>query len=194
MYHTSQNTFIQTVMSSSLDIVMLPEQEESRALKFQSTEIQLSSQMPITIRQDRFLANGKNKASLIQALTEYMEKAEIRVKHAEADAGTLIVNTAIELSDTANVVVVIGTDVDLLILLTTLSNPDNNVYLCKPGVGNIPDTIYNIQRVHYSLQYFNNSLLLSPARRGRGILVAPASGVTFFCERKNSKTTAYFVF
>ena len=44
----------------------------------------------------------------------------------------------------------------------------------------MPDTIYNIQRVHYSLQYFNNSLLLSPARRGRGILVAPALGVTFF--------------
>ena len=34
---------------------------------------------------------------------------------------------------------------------------------------------------------------LSPARRGRGILVAlgfcPASGVTFSCGRKNSKTT-----
>ena len=112
MYHTSQNAFIQTVMSSSLDIVMLPEQKESRALKFQSTKIQFSSQMPITIRQDRFLTNGKNKASLIRALTEYTEKAEIRVKHAEADADTIIVNTAIELSDTANVVVVIGTDVD----------------------------------------------------------------------------------
>ena len=39
-------------------------------------------------------------------------------------------------------------------------------------------------------------MFLSPARRGRGILVAPgfclASGGTFSCGRKNSKTTGQF--
>lgn len=54
--------------------------------------------MPITIRQDRFLANGKNKARLINGLKVHLEQAGIRVTEATADADTLIVKTAIELT------------------------------------------------------------------------------------------------
>ena len=50
-------------------------------------------------------------------------------------AETLDVITAIKLSDTDNVVVV-GTDVNLLILLSDLSH-HNNAHLCKPRAGDI---------------------------------------------------------
>ena len=48
----------------------------------------------------------------------------ISVKNAEVHAETLTVITAINLSDTDNVVVV-GTDVNLLILLSKLSHHNN---------------------------------------------------------------------
>ena len=84
--------------------------------------------MPITIHQETFLTNGKNKARFIQALTGYLEHAGIEMNHAVADTHTLIIYTAIELSRNNNVGVV-GTDVDLLILLIQLSKQDNQLYL-----------------------------------------------------------------
>ena len=50
-----------------------------------------------------------------------MERAGIQVKQAAADADTLIVRTAVEMSPTIYVVVV-GTDVDMLILQIQLSS------------------------------------------------------------------------
>jgi hypothetical protein len=37
-------------------------EQNRRAMKAQSTEILFTDDMPITIRQERFLTNGKNKA------------------------------------------------------------------------------------------------------------------------------------
>ena len=87
-------------------------EQNRRAMKLQSTEILFTDDMPITIHQERFLANGKNKAMFIQGLTGHLELAGIQVKRAVADADTLIVQTPIELS-TNNIVVVVGTDEDL---------------------------------------------------------------------------------
>ena len=56
--------------------------------------------------------------------------------------------------------------------------------------------VYEVQRSNITCKV----PLLSPAHRGRGILVAPGfrpaagAGVPFSCERKNSKTTGYFFF
>ena len=51
-------------------------------------------------------------------------------------------------------------------------------------------------RFHLPRQLLSSAQFLSPASRGRKILVAPgfclASGVTFSCGRKNSKTTGQF--
>ena len=82
--------------------------------------------MPITIHQERFLINGKNKARFIQALTVYLEHAGIEMNHPVAGPDTLIIRIPIELSRNNNVVVV-GTDVDLLILLIQLSKQDNKL-------------------------------------------------------------------
>ena len=122
-------------------------EQNRRAMKSQSTEILFTDDMPITIHQERFLTNGKNKARFIQGLTGHLELAGIQVKHAVADADTLIVRTAIELA-TNNTVAVVGTDVDLLILLIQLSKQDSKLYLYKPGAGNVlikyfPSALFN---------------------------------------------------
>ena len=95
-------------------------EQNRRAQKLQSTEILFTEDMPITIKQERFLTNGKNKARFIEGLARDMGHAAIVVTHAFADANTLIVLTAIEYSASSSVVVV-GSDIDLLISLIQLS-------------------------------------------------------------------------
>ena len=140
-------------------------EQNRRAIKAQSTEILFTDDMPITIRQERFLTNGKNKARFIEGLTRHLEHAEIEVKHAVADADVLIVRTAIDLL-TNNNVVVVGTDVDLLILLIQLSKEDNQLYLYKHGAGKCPDKVFSIRDVQQHLSEVSSSLLFLHAMTG----------------------------
>ena len=125
-------------------------EQSQRAKKVQSTEMLFTDEMPVTMRQDRFLANGKNKARLINGLKVHLEQAGISTKEAAAVADTLIVQTAIELSQNKDVVVV-GTDTNLLILLIQLCQEDNRLYLFKHGSGTQPNKVYNIRQVQHSL-------------------------------------------
>lgn len=134
-------------------------------MKSQSAAILFTDNMPITIRQERFLTNGKNKAMFIQALTGYLEHAGIVVNHAVADADTLIIRTAIDLSRNKNVVVV-GTDVDLLILLIQLSKQDNQLYMYKPGAGKCPDKVFSISCVQRRLSEASSTFLFVHAMTG----------------------------
>jgi len=140
-------------------------EQNRRAMKLQSTEILFTDDMPITIYQERFLTNGKNKARFIQGLTGHLELAGIQVKHAVADADTLIVRTAIELS-TNNTVSVVGTDVDLLILLIQLSKQDSKLYLYKPGAGKCPDKVFSISFIQQHLPNACRTLLFLHAMTG----------------------------
>ncbi len=140
-------------------------EQNRRATKFQSTEIQFTDEMPITIRQDRFLSNGKNKARFICALTEHLEQAGILVKQATADADTLIVSTAMSMSSD-NTVVVVGTDVDLLILMIQLAGPTDNLYLFKAGSGKYPNKVYNITSVQKNMERLSGSLFFLHAITG----------------------------
>ena len=82
-------------------------------MKVQSSDIQFAEVMPVglTVCQERFFANAKNKVMFTRALGDHTERAGTQVKQAVADADRLIVRTAIELSPTIDVVVV-ATDVD----------------------------------------------------------------------------------
>jgi len=140
-------------------------EQNRRAMKSQSTEILFTDDMPITIHQERFLTNGKNKARFIQGLTGHLELAGIQVKHAVADADTLIVRTAIELA-TNNTVAVVGTDVDLLILLIQLSKQDSKLYLYKPGAGKCPDKVFSISFIQQHLSEASSTLLFLHAMTG----------------------------
>ena len=137
-----------------------------RAKRVESAEILFTDDMPITIRQDRFLTNGRNNTRLIEGLKVQLEQAGIRVTNAEADADTMIVRTAIELSHDKDVVVV-GTDSDLLILLTQLSQPDNCICFFKPGSGTTPNKVFDIRRVQRRLpEGFSHNLFFLHAMTG----------------------------
>ena len=72
----------------------------------------------------------------------------IQVKKAAADADTMIVHTAIELSH-HKIMMFVGTDIDLLILLIHRSSPDNFLYFVKLGSGTIHNKVYGIRDVQY---------------------------------------------
>ena len=59
--------------------------------------------------------------------------------------------TAMDWSPTIDVVVV-GTDVDLLILLIHLSSSDNHLYLFKPGSGTYSNNVYTISDIKNSMR------------------------------------------
>jgi hypothetical protein len=105
------------------------------------------------------------KPGFIEGLTQHLEHAGIEVKHGVADADALIVRTAINLSSNNNVVVV-GTDLDLLILLIQLSKEDNQVYLYKQGVGKCPDKVFSIRNIREQLSELSTSLLFLHAMTG----------------------------
>ena len=76
-----------------------------------------------------------------------------------ADADTLIVRTAIDLSPTIDVVAV-GTDVDLLILFLQLSPSDSHFYMFKPGSGKYPNEVYDITDIKSTIRGLCNCLLI----------------------------------
>jgi len=61
-------------------------------------------------------------------LISKFEKSNITVNQALDDADTLIVNTAIDLSLTNETFVIVGEDIDLLIILTGLAPTTNNIF------------------------------------------------------------------
>ena len=73
--------------------------------------------------------------------------------------------TAIDLS-TNNNVVIVGTDVDLLILLIQLSKEDNQLYLYKQGAGKCPDKVFSIRNIRDHLSEVSSSLLFLHAMTG----------------------------
>lgn len=73
--------------------------------------------MTVPTNQQQFLANTHNKTRFISFLCEKLNAAHISIKQADNDADVLIVETAIEQSNTSTTIVV-GEDVDLLIILT----------------------------------------------------------------------------
>ncbi|KAG5862901.1 hypothetical protein JTB14_009844 [Gonioctena quinquepunctata] len=63
-------------------------------------------------------------------------------RQATEDADTVIVNEALPLAEGTETVVVVGEDIDLLVILTGLCQRENVLFL-KPGKGNVPPTTYS---------------------------------------------------
>jgi len=55
----------------------------------------------------------------------------------------LIINTAIDLSLSNEIVIVVGEDIDLLIILIGLATTTNKIFLVTPGKGKIDRSIYS---------------------------------------------------
>lgn len=78
-----------------------------------------------TVSQEKFFANIKNKISSISFFIGEFKAINICAKQAKVDAEILIVETVLmSTKNNKNVTVIIGEDVDLLVILT-VRNPPN---------------------------------------------------------------------
>jgi 5'-3' exonuclease len=103
-----------------------------------------------TTPQDTFLANEGNKDRFVKLLSTEMQASNIATEQAYEDADRLIVVTAKCLSPKYDAVVIVGEDIDLLVLLTGITPMVNNVYLKKPARGKQLDTIYSASSYKYN--------------------------------------------
>lgn len=115
-----------------------------RSTKSIATETLFDEMMQVTVNQEKFLANEKNKSRLIEVLKQKFELDGFSVKQHEEDADTLIVTTAMELCKKHDSVVIVGEDVDLLIILNAIAKKQQkNIYFMKPGKGKSPIRLYS---------------------------------------------------
>ncbi|KAG5879321.1 hypothetical protein JTB14_005053 [Gonioctena quinquepunctata] len=76
-------------------------------------------------------------------LQKKFDNSNFVVIQAIEDSDTLIVNTPISMSASFDSELIVGEDIDLLVLLTALARSHPNVYLRKSGRGKIVEEIYS---------------------------------------------------
>jgi len=109
----------------------------------------------------QFLSNDTNKQRLIFILREKLESENFIVKQAVEDADTLIVQSTIEIANSAECVVMVGKDTDLLVLLSAPTpSIRSNIYFLKPGKGKSNPLCYNGKNFKYPKHVKNNILCL----------------------------------
>lgn len=82
-------------------------------------------------------------------LCEKLQTAGFIIKQTIEDADTFIVNTAIDASKDYDSIVIVGEDVDLLVILTALASSKHNIYFMKPSKGKIDQRIYSSTSFQY---------------------------------------------
>lgn len=116
---------------------------ENNKRRTNCAEILFTGDTVISVGQEIFLSNSKNKQRFITLLRKKFEDNGIRTKQAEEDADTLIVQTALENAECTDSVFIVGEDIDLLVILS--GSPDNNknkVLFLKPGRNKVPRKVY----------------------------------------------------
>lgn len=78
-----------------------------------------------------FCTNDNKKYRLILMLCDKLEAAAFSTKQAFKDSDTLMVKTAIENTNSEEATIIVGEDIDLLVVLTQIAPSNRNVYLLK---------------------------------------------------------------
>lgn len=133
-----------------------------------SPEIIFNEKTPVPDSQNNFLSNLANKQRLINQLKEKLECASFQALSAIDDADTLIVQTAIKEAYNSHTVVVVGQDVDLLILIIALCPLDKDVRFLRDVQGNIKERAYSSLDIQNSEVLYNckNNILFAHAFSG----------------------------
>ncbi|XP_072153362.1 uncharacterized protein [Bemisia tabaci] len=131
-------------------------------------DLMFSEDTPLTLAQDLFLSNEKNKARLICLLSKHLTTgSQIKVYQAEDDADTLIVNKAISVvRETNKQVAIVGEDIDLLVLMVALTPAPSDVPLLKPGKGKNAAQIFSANELQTSNANLKKSILFIHAVSG----------------------------
>lgn len=129
--------------SDSRKNIKAAEQRRRTAKTSSGSEIIFDEFMTVPANQQQFLANINNKSRVISMLSDKLTAANIAVKQAQNDADVLIIETAIEKFNATNTTIVVGEDVDLLVLLTARTPIDKINYFLKPGRAQQRTEIYS---------------------------------------------------
>lgn len=113
-----------------------------------ASDVSISKNNLVAIKQANFLSNVANKYKLVQMLAEYLTEHGIPTKIAAEDADVLIVQTAIELINEKEQVAIVGNDVDLLVLSIGLTPNNMKLYFKKNNPGNKPYDVYYATQDH----------------------------------------------
>lgn len=133
-----------------------------RARANRGTQVVFEKDMTVTLTQAKFLSNDRNKDRLINFLMIQLKDAGIAVEQALEDADRLIAMTAIDQLNVHKKVVVVGEDVDLMVLLIALTPVHQEIFLVKPGSGKVGNKLYSTKQHHH----FKDSILVSHAFTG----------------------------
>src|SRR3978361_1391728 len=82
----------------------------------------------LTVPQEKFLSNSKNKQRLINLLSRALVESDCSTALADEDADVLLVYSSKDLVKTETHVVLVGQDIDLLVLLTQKTPAELTVY------------------------------------------------------------------
>lgn len=104
---------------------------------------ELENHTIIPYLQEKFLSNDSNKNKLIKILMEELGKFGFTCKQAVEDADTLIIMTAISIAAEDKTIIVVGQDIDLLVLLNQLNEENLDILFQKPLTGNTPNCFYS---------------------------------------------------
>ncbi|CAG9769699.1 unnamed protein product [Ceutorhynchus assimilis] len=110
--------------------------ERLRRNKFMAANVKFDESLLLTISKDKFLSNEGNKKRMISMLIKKFSEENISVEQAAEDADITIVRRAMENATHSECVVVVGEDIDLLVIITALAPNSDSLFLMKPGKGN----------------------------------------------------------
>ena len=98
------------------------------------TDILFECHAKVVVGQEKFLSNEHNKTRFISQLSGRLTENDISVKQATDDADSLIIQTAVHESINAtDRDIVVGEDIDLLVLMIAWTPLDRNLIFMKPG-------------------------------------------------------------
>lgn len=108
-------------------------------------EIRIQEDMKPIISKDKFLLNDKNKKQLIDLLKEKLKLEGYYTVQATEDADVLIIEEARKNAQKYDKVIVVGTDVDLLVILSSLPKMyDKKIYFLMPSQGKVDEKLYSV--------------------------------------------------
>ncbi|GBO24121.1 hypothetical protein AVEN_203732-1 [Araneus ventricosus] len=103
--------------------------------------------MIATLNHEKFLTNGRKKSRLIGFITYKFKATGKSVRQVENDSDILILETTLTISKIQdNSTVIIGEDIDLLVILAVRTPPNLEIFLLKPGKGRL-SRIFILQEV-----------------------------------------------
>lgn len=117
--------------------------ERLRRVGRQAPNVNFNDQTVSTMSGEKFFSNENNKREFIKSLSEKLVKKGYYVHQAVEDADTMIIKTAIDKANSYSTIIIVGEDIDLLVLLTDYASEKKNIFFRKEGKGKIQSQLYS---------------------------------------------------